>query len=287
MGRLDPNQVVKLNGNVHPYAVPGNDQGRVSPNLLLDYVTLRFKPTPGAAQADLDQLLRDLQNPTSPLYRKWLTPEQYADRFGASKADIAQVVAWLEGRGLTVVKRARGRNFVVFKGPAGLVEEALHTEIHHFLAKGEVHWANVTEPSVPSAIHPFTIGFSGLDDFKPEPPPHARKPVPAISYNGQNALGPGDLWLIYHIASLQPVQYYWERNESGGCRSDRRRPLGCRYLSKCIWPSREHSHQSPGRPAAATQALRPAITENRSSILSCEMQSSGMLKFCSCILQTS
>ena len=199
VGRLDPNQVVKLKGNVHPYAVAGNDQGRVSSNLLLDYVTLHFKPTP-SQQADLDQLLKDVQDPTSSLYRKWLTPEQYADRFGASQADIAQVVAWLEGRGLTVIKRARGRNFVVFKGPAGLVEEALHTEIHHFLAKGEVHWANVTEPSVPSAIHPFTIGFSGLDDFKPEPPSHARKPVPAISYNGQNALGPGDLWLIYDIA---------------------------------------------------------------------------------------
>ena len=197
-GRLDPNRVMRLRGNVHSNAVAKNDRGRVSPSFMLDYITLHFKPTP-TQQADLDQLLRDVQDPTSPKYRKWLTPEQYANRFGASNADIAQVVTWVEGRGLTVVKQARGKNFVVFKGPAGLVEEALHTEIHHYLVKGEMHYANATAPSVPAAIHPFTIGFSGLDDFKPEPPPHAAKPVPAFSYNGQNVLAPGDLWTIYDI----------------------------------------------------------------------------------------
>jgi pseudomonalisin len=136
-GRLDPAKLAVVKGSVHPKARPENDRGPVSPSLELPYITLSLKPTPGQ-QADLDRLLAEQQDPASPNHRKWLTPEQYADRFGASRSDIAQIVQWLESQGLTVVSTARGRNFVVFKGTAGQVEAALHVEIHNFLVDGEM-----------------------------------------------------------------------------------------------------------------------------------------------------
>jgi len=40
-----------------------------------------------AQQAALEQLLKEQQDPASPNYHNWLTPETYADRFGASAAD--------------------------------------------------------------------------------------------------------------------------------------------------------------------------------------------------------
>ena len=193
-GPLDPSHMIALKGNIHPKARPESDRGRISPNLNLDYITLQLKPTP-AQQADLDQLLKQMQDSASPNYHKWLTPEQYADRFGSSRADIAQIVDWLEGEGLTVVSKGRGRNFVVFKGSAAMVEAALHVEIHNFLVNGVTHYANATEPSVPAAMQPFTLGFLGLDDFKPEPPAQAVKP--ALNYQGHNVLAPGDLWVLY------------------------------------------------------------------------------------------
>lgn len=194
-GRIDPSRAVALKGNIHPKARPVYDRGPVSPNLNLDYVTLRFKPAP-AQQADLDRFLADLQNRGSGIYHRWLTPEQYADRFGASNADIAQVVSWLEGQGLTVVSKARGRNFVVFKGTAAAVEAALHVEIHQFVVDGETHYANVNEPSVPAAIQPFTAAILGLNDFRLKPP-RSNKPVPATNYDGMHVLGAEDLWTIY------------------------------------------------------------------------------------------
>ncbi len=200
-GRLDPSHLAAIRGNIHPKARPENDRGRVSSSIALDYITLSLKPT-AAQQADLDRLLAEQQDPASPNHRKWLTPEQYADRFGASKSDIAQITGWLEAQGLTVLSTARGRNFVVFKGTAGQVEAALHIEIHNFLVDGEMHYANLTEPSVPAAILPFTTGFRGLDDFKLKPSPQAIKPIPNLLYKGQNTLGPGDLWVIYDILPL-------------------------------------------------------------------------------------
>jgi len=203
-GLLKPDRLLALKGNIHPKVRPEYDRGPVSPDLNLDYVTLHLKPAP-AQQRALDELLIQLQTPSSGKYRNWLTPEQYADQFGASPADIAQIVGWLEGQGLTVVNTARGRNFVVFKGTAARVEAALHVEIHNFLVDGEMHFANATEPSVPAAIRPFTIGFSGLDDIKLKPAQQVRKPVPHGFFNGQYALGPTDLWTIYDTFPLYNV----------------------------------------------------------------------------------
>lgn len=193
-GRLDPNQLAVIKGSIHPKARPENDRGPVSPNLELDYITLHLRPAP-AQQAGLDQFLTQLQDQASPNHYKWLTPEQYADRFGASPADIAQITGWLQGQGLTVIRAARGRNFVVFKGTAAQVQAALHVEIHKFLVDGEMHYANVNEPSVPVAIQSFTIGFFGLDDFKLKPPAQDVKPL--YNYLNQHVLGPADLWVIY------------------------------------------------------------------------------------------
>jgi subtilase family serine protease len=192
---------VSLKGNIHPKVSVENDLGPVSRDLSLDYITLHLKPTP-AQQADLDQLLIQLQTPSLPNYHGWLTPEQFADRFGASPTDIAQIVAWLEGQGLSVISRAHGRNFVVFKGTVGRVEAALHVTIHKFLVDGEVHFANATEPSVPAAIQPFTIGFSGLDDFKPKPPSDISRPVFDAVFNNMHVLWPQDLWTIYNTKPL-------------------------------------------------------------------------------------
>ena len=62
--------------------------------MQLNYVRLMLKPS-AAQQADLNQFLHDQQAPGSPNFRKWLTPEQFADRFGVSQADIGKITGWL------------------------------------------------------------------------------------------------------------------------------------------------------------------------------------------------
>src|SRR5689334_10928357 len=76
---IDNRQRVSLKGHVHPNALPENDQGRVDASLTLPYVTLMLKPS-ADQQAALEQLLAQQQDPASPNYHRWLTPEQYADR---------------------------------------------------------------------------------------------------------------------------------------------------------------------------------------------------------------
>src|SRR5215469_10584002 len=70
-------QSVPLRGNVHPLAKAQFDMGRVDPAMPMGTITLLTTPTP-AQQASLKQLLAQQQDPKSPNYHKWLTPEQFA-----------------------------------------------------------------------------------------------------------------------------------------------------------------------------------------------------------------
>ena len=80
----------------------------------------------------LAQLLREQQDPTSPNFHKWITPEEFADRFGASDGDVKQITTWLESQGLTVSRVARGRNWIGVSGTADQVRNAFETEIHGY-----------------------------------------------------------------------------------------------------------------------------------------------------------
>ncbi len=157
-----------LSGHIHPQGTAANDRGRVAASLQLSYVTLTF--TRSASQAaDLQKLLADQQNPGSASYHRWLTPEEYADRFGVSPADLARITSWLRSEGLTIANVARGRSWIAVNGSAGQVEAAFQTELHQYLVDGKTHFANATEPSVPAAIGPMVLGIRGLHDFRMKP----------------------------------------------------------------------------------------------------------------------
>jgi Pro-kumamolisin, activation domain len=47
-------------------------------------------------QAKLDQLIADQQNPSSSQYRRWLTPQEFNQRFGPTPAQTDAVVEWLK-----------------------------------------------------------------------------------------------------------------------------------------------------------------------------------------------
>ena len=143
-GRIDDTRRVRLAGRVHPQARPENDLGAVDAAQPMPTMTLVLKPGDGQA---LTQLLQDQQDPSSPNFHKWLTPEQYASSFGASASDVDQIVAWLKSQGFQVANVAKSRTFITFNGAAEQAQNAFKTPIHRFRVNGENHIANTAEPS--------------------------------------------------------------------------------------------------------------------------------------------
>jgi len=171
----------------------------------LPYVTLVLKPS-AAQQADLDQLLAQRQDPSSPSYHRWLTPEQYADRFGVSQADIGKIVAWLGGHDLTLKSVARGRNAIAFAGAASQIESAFRIQLHHYLVGGELHYANTADPTVPVAFQDVAGAIRGLHDFRLKPMLR-RSAQPRYTLEGFHYLAPDDVATIYDITPLYTAGY--------------------------------------------------------------------------------
>jgi len=199
--RIDNSKTVTLAHRVHPLATPANDRGAVSGDFALSGMSLILKPT-AAQQQDLSRLLAQQQDPSSPNYHKWLTPEQYADRFGVSADDLAKVTAWLESQGFHIANVARGRTFILFDGTAAQARTAFHTEIHHYSVNGVSHYANSTDPAIPADLAPIVGSIRGLSDFrlKPRLKPHANPQ--SILSGGQHYLSPNDFAAIYNVAPL-------------------------------------------------------------------------------------
>ena len=84
--------MVTLPGSVHPFVRRSSDMGRLDASRHLTGMSLLLEPS-AAQKAERTQLLRALQDPTSPSYHHWLSPEEYAARFGASPADVARISA--------------------------------------------------------------------------------------------------------------------------------------------------------------------------------------------------
>lgn len=202
-GALNNGQTITLRGSVHRRAVPQYDVGPADPSLRFGSIMLLTVPA-AAQQRALSQLLLAQQNPKSPNYHKWLTPEQWADRFGLSPNDVQKITNWLTDQGFTGIQVARGRNWFVFSGTAALLQRAFGTEIHRFNVNGELHVANFAAPKIPAALAGIVIGIRGLDDFylKPRVVRSIRSNYYYAGKPAANYLAPGDIATIYDIGPL-------------------------------------------------------------------------------------
>ncbi len=161
---VDDLQLTRLRGNTHPLARPEFNLGTAPATLPMDRMLLVLKRSPEQETA-LARLLDDQQDKASPNYHKWLTPEEFGHQFGPTDTDIQTITAWLQSHGFAVVP-TKGRTVLEFSGSASQVQEAFHTTIHRYIVNGEQHWANASDPQIPTALAPAVAGIDSLHDFR-------------------------------------------------------------------------------------------------------------------------
>jgi uncharacterized protein (TIGR03437 family) len=199
-GNIDSSRMRSVAGNVHRLAQAKYDRGEADPRTPMNYMVMLLQPSP-AQQSDLAQLVAAQQDPASPQYHKWLTPEVFGERFGLSQGDLAKISAWLKAEGFSIDRQSRAGNWIAFSGSAAQTSRAFHTSIHRYSANGEMRFANATDPQVPEALAGIAGGFLGLNDFPLEPQSHLVSP--AYTNAGQHYLAPADFATIYDLTPLQ------------------------------------------------------------------------------------
>ena len=156
--------------------LPGH-QGRVPPGATL------IGPAPAATTlplvvtllprdpAALAAEVRAVSDPNSPEYRHFLTPAQFAQRFGAAPATIARVATAFRHEGLTVGTPSSTGLSLPVSGTVAQIQAALSTPIQRYhLASGKTGYDNTSDPQVPVTVAPQIQGILGLNTLSPPKP---------------------------------------------------------------------------------------------------------------------
>ncbi|MGA2402508.1 MAG: S53 family peptidase [Syntrophobacteraceae bacterium] len=210
---IDENDRVVLHRNVHPKARPEFDAGPTDPSLPMDRIILLLKLTP-EKQALLNRLVAEQQDPSSPNFHRWLTPEEFGGRFGRSPQEIATVSGWLVSHGFTIEETAKGGTWINFSGTAADVERAFHANMHDYRVHGYLRHANSTDPSIPRGLAGLVAGPVSLNNFphkamhtKPRPMPEAKLQPGYTESDGSHDLAPGDFAAIYDVNNVYNLGY--------------------------------------------------------------------------------
>src|SRR5438477_443759 len=129
--RRDDDDRVVLHGNVPPLASPAADAGPADPDLPLSRLILVLARRPGADET-LDALLAAQLDPSSPLYHRWLSPDEFGARFGIGDAELDRVLGWLRESGFSIDEVGRGRGWIDFSGTVAQVERAFGVAIREY-----------------------------------------------------------------------------------------------------------------------------------------------------------
>ncbi|HEY1936690.1 MAG TPA: protease pro-enzyme activation domain-containing protein [Candidatus Angelobacter sp.] len=197
----DADRVIK-HGNVHPLARAEFDRGSADLTMPMENMILLLSPR-ASAKAELDKLLADQQNPKSPDFHHWLTPQEFGLRFGPTDQDVADTANWLKSFGFKIEEIGNSKTTIIFSGNVQQVEQAFQTNIRQYSVNGETHFANATDPSVPRALGGLVQGVVSLHDFPLKHDANLRQlPPNANLKGGGNALAPGDFATIYNLTPL-------------------------------------------------------------------------------------
>ena len=161
---ISEGDMVRVPGGIHPALAHAASEAKVDASFPMEHMILLLQPD-DAQQAALDQLVAQQHDPQSSQYHRFLTPEQYAARFGVSQNDIEKVTGWLRQQGFRVEEVTANHRSIIFSGDAYAVENAFKTEVKRYSVNGQVHHANASDPQIPAALAGVVRGVVKLHDF--------------------------------------------------------------------------------------------------------------------------
>lgn len=118
--------------------------------------------------AGLQQFADAVSNPHSPLFRQFITPEQFASKFGPSQADVDATIAFLQQNGLTISEVSKSNLVIVADGTAETVSNAFHTSLAYAPRVDEngnvdSYRTNLSALQAPSSIAGKIVSIDGID----------------------------------------------------------------------------------------------------------------------------
>jgi len=107
--------------------------------------------------------VQHVSSPGDPLFRKYITPEEFAARFGADAADYAALKDWATKNGLTISQESSARTALTLRGTVEQFQNLFATELAIYQsADGKQFLSASVKPTIPNVIAPKISGVIGL-----------------------------------------------------------------------------------------------------------------------------
>ncbi|WP_175950816.1 S53 family peptidase [Burkholderia sp. BCC0405] len=112
----------------------------------------------------LDAFLRDVNQPGSASYHKYLTPAQFKARFSPTDAQVATVVTHLKANGFSNITVSDNNTLISADGNAGNVQRGFQASIKRFTYRGKPVYANDSAALIPASLGSIVDSVIGLQN---------------------------------------------------------------------------------------------------------------------------
>jgi PKD repeat protein len=164
---------------------------RLAPSNRLDVIV----GLPLRNQQEAGQLFQQIYDPASPNFHLYLTPAQFAQRFGPAEKDYQALIDFATAAGLTVTGTHPNRTLLDVSGTVAQMEKVLHVSflVYQHPTEARIFFAPDVEPSLDFDLP--VLHISGLDNYiLPHPNFHQAKPNPQ-SPTPQGGSGPNGRYM--------------------------------------------------------------------------------------------
>jgi uncharacterized repeat protein (TIGR03803 family) len=136
----------------------------------------------------LHKLLEDIYDPASPLFRHYLTPEQFTEQFGPSQRDYDAVRRFATSHAFEITATHSNCVLLDVAGQVADIEKAFHVTLHSYRHPREARqfFAPDVEPSVEAGLP--VLDLSGLNNYSiPRPASHRTSATTAVGAGSGSA----------------------------------------------------------------------------------------------------
>jgi kumamolisin len=188
---------------------------------------------------ELERLIQAQGTPGSRYYRRFLSSQQFAARYGPSSTDQADVTSELIRAGFRITQRFANRTVIDATAPAIIAERYFRTEIHVGSQAGHgIRYYNVRPAVIPAELLTQAYSVLGLSNLVVSSP--SRQPVQADHPNssrvgapleGEQGFGPLALAQGYDL----PVQHGYGGTDIRIAELENAASIPSGYVQTYVW----------------------------------------------------
>jgi subtilase family serine protease len=148
-----------------PAAVPANEVSSTPAEELIEFdIGVNLKDQTGA-----EALAKEVSDPTSRNYRRFLSPQRWESRFSPSLRSDLEVVRSLRAAGIKVTKVTPDRMTVIAEGTAEQIAAYFQTALAEYEVGEETVRLASSALSAPSSVAPLISGVRGVNEVRAKP----------------------------------------------------------------------------------------------------------------------